>query len=84
MGVLTVGQEQPPCSTHITGLSLPCLATGSLTFEQQKETLMLQLEHNKMKQQAEIEKQLAVEKMHYQTEQTKLSLQQYRDFLALP
>lgn len=40
--------------------------------------LLLQLKHDKIKQQAEIEKQLAVEKLRYQTEQAKLSLQQYK------
>lgn len=39
---------------------------------------MLQLERDKKKQKAEIEKQLAVEKLCYQTEQAKFSIQQYK------
>ena len=61
------------CSGH-----LPPLAVSNLTFEQQKEMLLLQLEHDKVKQRTEIEKQIAIEKMHCEMEQAKLSLQKSR------
>ncbi len=75
MGVLTVTVQLPGLSG---GLAPSLVATNNLTFEQQKELLMLQLEHDKLIKAAEIEKQLAADKLRYQTEQTKLSLQQYR------
>lgn len=49
-----------------TMLSLPIMATG-LTFHLEKELLMQQLEHDKFKLEAELEKELTVE-----TEQAKL------------
>ena len=57
----------------VAGLS-PRLTSG-LTFEQQKELLMLQLDHDKFKLKAELEKELAVEKMRQQTEQAKLDME---------
>ncbi|XP_036974481.1 uncharacterized protein LOC119030758 [Acanthopagrus latus] len=57
---------------------LPPLAASNLTFEQQKEMLLLQLEHEKVKQRTEIEKQIAIEKMPCEMEQAKLSLQRSR------
>lgn len=65
--VLSVGQDRPSIAVIVVGVSPPVTA-GGLTFEQQKELLLLQLEHNKMKYSAEVEKQLAVEKLHSQTE----------------
>ncbi|CAL8310705.1 unnamed protein product [Gadus morhua 'NCC'] len=57
----------------------PLAASASdLTFEQQKELLLLQLEHAKTLKSVEIEKQIAVEKLRYQTEQAKLSVEQSR------
>ncbi len=79
--MLTTGAEQtlyPTNATGAAGLVPSLVATANLTFEQQKEMLMLQLKHDEMIKKAEIEKQLAVEKLRYQTEQTKLSLQQYK------
>lgn len=40
--------------------------------------LMLQLKHEEMIKKAEAEKQLMVEKLHFEMEQAKLNLQQYR------
>jgi len=76
MGVLTGEQSQ----SDTGGLSpaLHYMATGGLTFEQQREMLVLQLDHDKLKQRAEIEKQLAVERLRVQTEEAKLALQQCR------
>lgn len=37
---------------------------------------MLQLDHNKFKLKAELEKEVAVKKMHQQTEQAKLEMKQ--------
>lgn len=54
-----------------TMLSLPIMATG-LTFHLEKELLMQQLEHDKFKLEAELEKELTVERMHQETEQAKL------------
>lgn len=64
-------KEQPSLS------SVELLSSLGLTFEQPQKLLLLQLQHEKIQQQAEIEKQL-VEKLHQQTEQAKLNLQQYR------
>lgn len=73
MGVLAVEPVCPPDA----GFSPPFIAASNFTFKQQKEVLKLQLEHDKMRQ-VEIEKQLAIEKLRFQTEQAKLQLQQYK------
>ena len=54
----------PPPFSPGAGLVLPAVATG-LTFEQQRELLILQLEHERVKVQAALEKELAVEKMRH-------------------
>ncbi|XP_030294105.1 uncharacterized protein LOC115594274 [Sparus aurata] len=80
MGVLT-GGAQPLGLDKVEGLASPVVTVGglsSLTFEQQRELLLLQLEHDKIMKTAEMDKQIAVEKLRYQTEQTKLSLEQSR------
>ncbi len=46
--------------------------THGLTFEQQKEMLMLQLDHEKMKHELDIKKQLEVEKMRQSIEKAKI------------
>lgn len=61
-----------------SGGPLPPLAASNLTFEQKKEMLLLQLEHDKLKQRTKIEKQIAIEKMCCEMEQAKLSLQRCR------
>uniref|UniRef100_A0A3B4TE40 Gypsy retrotransposon integrase-like protein 1 n=1 Tax=Seriola dumerili TaxID=41447 RepID=A0A3B4TE40_SERDU len=71
MGVLAVEPGCPPDA----GVSQPFIAESNFTFEQQKEVLKMQLEHDKMRQ-VEIEKQLAIEKLRFQTEQAKLQFQQ--------
>lgn len=72
IGVVAAGQEKP------TDFSVsPVLAAGSLTFEEQRELLRLQLEHNRMKQNTNIETQLAVEKMRCEAEQTRLALERH-------
>ena len=80
MGVLgTEGVEQPVSSvkdspvTATAVLSLTSLSSTGFTFEQQKELLILQLAHEKSKQQAEIDKQIAVENLRHQTELAKLN-----------
>lgn len=67
----------PSAVSPDTLLSLPLLATG-LTFDQQKELFMLQLEHDKFKLRVEVEKELEVEKMRQRTEQAKLEMEQAR------
>ena len=67
----------PSAVSQSTVLSPPLTATG-LTFDQQKELLMLQLDHDKFKLKAELEKELAVERMRQQTEQAKLEMEQSR------
>lgn len=47
------------------------LSTG-LSFEQQKELLLLQIEHDKLQHTAEVKKQLALETMKYETEQARV------------
>jgi len=47
MGVLTAEQSQP--DTVDLSPALLCMATGGLTFEQQREMLVLQLEHDKLR-----------------------------------
>ncbi len=49
--------------------------THGLTFEQQKEMLMLQLDHEKMKHELDIKKQLEVEKMRQSIEKAKIDLE---------
>ncbi len=49
----------------------PSSGNAGLSFEQQKELLILQLEHNKLKQQEEPKVQLELEKIKFKTEQTK-------------
>lgn len=63
-------------------LSVP---VGSLTFEQQKELLLLQLSHEKERQEAEtercrleVEKQVTIERLRLETEQAKIALQTAR------
>lgn len=46
-----------------------------LTFDQRKELLLLQINHEKYKIDSELEKELAVEKLRQQTEQTRLDLE---------
>lgn len=64
--------------TGVASVVPSVVATANLTLEQQKEMLMLQLKHEEMIKKAEIEKQLMVEKLRFETEQAKLNLQQYR------
>lgn len=54
------------------------MTSTGLTFGQQEELLVLQMAHEKAKQQAEIDEQIAVEKLLQQTEQAKLNLLQYK------
>lgn len=49
-----------------------------LTFEQQKEILILQMEHEKMKQELEIKKQLELERIRQESERAKLDLERQR------
>lgn len=58
MGVLAV--ECPPDA----GVSPLFNAASNFTFEQQKEVLKLQLEHDKLRQ-VEIEQQLAIERLRF-------------------
>lgn len=53
----------PPPTTVVPP---PGVASG-LTFEQQKELLLLQLEHEKFKLQAVVEKELALQKVRHRT-----------------
>lgn len=61
--------EDPSAISPGTVLSLPLKAAG-LTFDHQ-ELLMLQLDHDKFQLKADMEKELAVEKMLQHTEQAK-------------
>ncbi|KAL7396595.1 hypothetical protein ABVT39_008360, partial [Epinephelus coioides] len=54
-------------------VSLPVQVQG-LTFEQQKELLLLQMEHDKIKFEMEAKKQLELEVIRQQTEKVKLEL----------
>ena len=56
----------------------PKVTNVALSFEQQKELLTMQLEHEKLKQQKELEMQLELEQMKFKMEQTKLQLEQYK------
>lgn len=62
---------EKPCSVDVAG-------STNLTFEQQKEMLLIQLKHDEIMQKAEIDKQLMVEKLRFETEQAKLALEQHR------
>ena len=62
----------PPVGPPVTALSQ--MLTSGLTFEQQKELLMIQLDHDKFKLRAELDK----EKIRQQTEQAKLDMEQTR------
>lgn len=54
----------------------PLLHQGvGLTFEQQRELLLLQMEHEKLKHRVEVDKQLALEKMKIDTKQPGITLE---------
>uniref|UniRef100_A0A8C5CMY1 Gypsy retrotransposon integrase-like protein 1 n=1 Tax=Gadus morhua TaxID=8049 RepID=A0A8C5CMY1_GADMO len=76
LGILS-GAARPP-QARLESLAPLAASASDLTFEQQKELLLLQLEHAKTLKSVEIEKQIAVEKLRYQTEQAKLSVEQSR------
>ncbi|KAI3374913.1 hypothetical protein L3Q82_021054, partial [Scortum barcoo] len=72
MGVMAEVEERSPVSTILS-------AQGQgLTFEQQKELLLMQMEHEKRKHELEIKKQIEVERIRQETEKSKLDLQGYR------
>ncbi|KAM3582723.1 uncharacterized protein V6R79_007080, partial [Siganus canaliculatus] len=54
------------------------VVSSNLTFEQQKELLLLQLEYDKFKLKTETEKDLALEKLKQETQQAKLELEQQK------
>ncbi|KAI9526559.1 hypothetical protein NQZ68_038643 [Dissostichus eleginoides] len=67
------------------GVLKPLLQANSLSFEQQKEMLLLQkemlllqLSHDKMRYEMEFEKEIAVERMRQETEKTKLDMEGQR------
>ena len=64
--------ERPSSATGV--VLPPSFPVTGLSLNQWKELLLLQLEHDKFK--AEVEKELAVEKMHQSTEQACLDLEQ--------
>lgn len=68
----------PPASGAALVGMLSSVAQSSFSFEQQKELLMLQIEHDKFKLQAELEKELVVGKMRQQLEQARLGVEQSR------
>lgn len=63
------------------GAFLPKSQVGNLPFEQQKELLLLQMQHEKLKHQIEADKQLALERMKNGTEQARIKLE--REKLSL-
>uniref|UniRef100_A0A3B4ZKQ1 Gypsy retrotransposon integrase-like protein 1 n=1 Tax=Stegastes partitus TaxID=144197 RepID=A0A3B4ZKQ1_9TELE len=52
--------------------------THGLTFEQQKELLLLQLEHDRTKHESEIRQNIEIEKIRQQIEREKLEVEGYR------
>lgn len=75
--VLEEGTEISSLACTVDAASINPSACA-LTFEQQREMLILQLRHDEVMQKAEIEKQLHVEKLHFETEQAKIALEQHR------
>lgn len=70
LGVLTSGRSPPV-------VCVPAQTQG-LTFEQQKELLLLQMEHEKLKCELEAKKQIELEMIHQQTEKARMELESYR------
>lgn len=70
LGIMTTD----PSEFHPVTSTLPVQAQG-LTFEQQKELLLLQMEHDERKRQLDIKKQIELAVIHQQTEKAKLDLQ---------
>lgn len=68
----------PPASGASLVAMLSSVAQSGFSFEQQKELLMLPIEHDKFKLQAELEKELVVGKMRQQLEQARLGVKQSR------
>ncbi|KAI9519731.1 hypothetical protein NQZ68_025870 [Dissostichus eleginoides] len=60
------------------GVVKPLLQASSLSFEQQKEMLLLQLSHDKMRYEMEFEKEIAVERMRQETEKAKIDMEGQR------
>lgn len=60
------------------GVLSPLHQSTGLSFEQQEELLLLQIEHEKLNHEAEVEKQLTLEKMKYETEQARVTLERER------
>ncbi|XP_030283654.1 uncharacterized protein LOC115587797 [Sparus aurata] len=81
-GVLVVKRGESGEPQAVQSFKVP---SGNLTFEQQKELLLLQLAHEKDKQKMEMErqrlefeKQVAIERLRRETEQAKIDLQATR------
>lgn len=74
--VLKVKENEPTVAPSAAPVSSP--VDCGLTFEQQKELLLLQLEHDKFKLQVEMEKELALENVWQKTEEARLEVEQSR------
>ena len=46
-----------------------------MSFEQQNELLLLQMDHDKLKQQVDVEKELALENIKHATKQARIALE---------
>lgn len=82
MGVLIPPKKSPSSANRAGAVSQTSLSDLSLNFEQQKEMLrlrmQLELELERVRQQADLEKALALEKMRQQTEMARLDLESER------
>lgn len=76
-GVLAVDEKaDSPVSPGVL------IQTQGLTFDQQKELLLIQLDHDKCKHELQIKKQIEVERIRQEIEQAKLDLEGHRLSLA--
>ncbi|KAG1932777.1 hypothetical protein F2P79_020923 [Pimephales promelas] len=72
-GIITEEIEDPSPIPTIKPIQVQ-----GLTFEQQKELLVMQMDHEKLKHELEIKKQIELERIRQQTEKSKLDLEEYR------
>lgn len=75
--------ESALCETGVLpaekeGVVKPLWQASSLSFEQQKEILLLQLSHDKRRYEMEFEKEISVERMRQETEKAKIDMEGQR------
>lgn len=76
MNVLPAAAGAAGVVKNAAGLSSPVGQSSiALSFEQQRELLLLQMEHEKLKHKVQVEKELALENMKFDIEQARITLE---------